>query len=261
MNRTKYTNERKKQLSFLLGSSSGGSGGSNSTGDTKSTNVSGSTRDSDIASIKPSKGDETVGQDSGIFVNNSEEESDPVKSTPDKTIGDTDIHTSIFTDPLAACRKTETEASKDASPHNHDTDSKCCDDKRFTSRKVKEPAKSSGFPQNGKGLVNSMSRNTEKTLEKNGHSPRTKIKGRLQEVCSASCEGKGRNGYNRNPESKLNTVVIAREGDLDAIDECSVLVHNSGGVKIAGETGASSCNSKLLSSSLESHNDSSVSLD
>ena len=249
VNRTKYTNERKKQLSYLLGSSAG-SNGSNSTGGTKSTNISGGTGDSDISNIKPANNNnDTVAHDSRIVVDNTGEASDQDKLGG--TIKDTDIHTSIFTDSLAACRSNEKEKSKSYhSSHDHGNDSK-----------EKELTKLSVPQEEGKRKVKSASRKAEKASKQNEQTPHTKLEGNLQEVCVAGCEGKSRNGYNRTPESKLNTLYIAREGDLDAIDECSVLVHNSGGVKNDTDTEPSTCNSKLLSSSLESNNSSSVSLD
>ena len=252
VNRTKYTNERKKQLSFLLGSSSAGTDGSNSTGGTKSTTVSGSTRDSDIVIAR---------KDSGIFVNNSEEESDPVQPMLPGATRDNDIHTSIFTDPLAACRRKYNDTkgtSKYVPKTNLPTESAKSDDVKLASAQIKGSTTVSAHIKDDKGTVNSVSKTSENTLENKGNSPRTKLKGRIQEVCSATRAGKACNGYIRNPETKLNTVLITREGDLDVIDECSVLVHNSPGENIKHGTEASSCNSKLLSSSLESNNGSSV---
>ena len=307
VNRTKYTNERKRQLSVLLGSS----GASDITGDTKSTSVSGGSKGSDIIEIKMTGNNDdslsdNAAADSGIF-DYPEGERTALPEGVDitsKIAKDTDIHTSIFTDPLG--RNIASDQSKvheyekinaKASPDNeaalrsnfikgpekvaaHITDSSVAITKSshqsdaypneennansipviaasFGPDSVKGPEKVSANIRDSSAVRSSpkLTHKSKSTSQNEQNSPRTRLKGQIEQMNN---DFKNRNGYIKNSDSNINASLRAREGDLEAIEECVALIHDHEENKNLGADG-SSCSSKLLSSSVDSNNDSPVS--
>lgn len=307
VNRTKYTNERKRQLSVLLGSS----GASDITGDTKSTSISGGSKGSDIIEIKMTgKNDDSLSDnaaaDSGIF-DYPEGERTALAEGVDitsKISKDTDIHPSIFTDPLGrniALDKSEvhdyekvnakaipedeaslgsnlikgpekisahiTNSSVAITKYSHQSDFQPHEENNansipvsaasFSSDFIKGPEKVSAHIRDSSAVRSSpkLTHKSKSTLQNEQNSPRTRLKGQIEQM---NTDFKNRNGYIKNPDSNISTTLRAREGDLEAIEECVALIHDHEENKNLGTDG-SSCSSKLLSSSADSNNDSPVS--
>ena len=260
VNRTKYTKERKKELSILLGSS----GSSDITGDTKSTSISGGSNESDIVPLKVTlKQHDAAGDDSGIFDQLEREtcaDTELATTNAEDNLVKDDIHRSIFTHPLKS------------NPVKVDSFIRDDEPERVTvtvvpervSALIKEPAilyidststKTASSPSSV-----SSSHNVKSSLQNKHSSPRTRLKEQLNRVEEVPTPTKKRNGYIRNPDNKLNIVVAKGDTELDPIDEYSILIPDSTN-NVCPQSDASSCSSKLLSSSEGSNNDSPMTRD
>ena len=268
VNRTKYTKERKKQLSVLLGSS----GGSVSNADTKSSSTSGSSKESDILEFNVNIDDanndagSSAAGDSGIFDSEGDRQviTEFGEANASEGYDGNDIHRSIFTDPLQTKPvKVDSYIRNDEQANENNTGGKSS---------IKEPEKvvahitdnsscNSSSSSSVSSLSSSLPLNNTKPALKNKHiSPRTRLKDQARNVENVSIPMKKRSGLNRNLDSKLTVVLAKADGELDPIDECSVLIRTP--KDINGSTAdAPSCRAKLLSSSEGSNNDRSVTRD
>lgn len=219
-------------MSSLLGSSAVSSG-SNATGDTKSTNNSQSSKESKGIEFKASELD-NVGVDSGIFETQCEEVAKSANVKHYERHSDTDISKTIFTSPLI--EQNRSVRVNDCAYNKPDIQGTCeipCE-----SGSAKGPDKVTAHILDDSLLnMTSSARDYKQAFQCKQNSPRARLKGQLRQLNEVS-----RNGI-RKPESKQNSLVIVREGDLDSLDECSVLVHSPGENNNLS-TDVSACNSK-----------------